>query len=205
MMTWIEEHWPKSTIFLAVYSTIFIFLFVLEIDIALFLIWIQLPVYWLHQFEEYVFPGGFIETFNRKVLGSSEKEWPMSKRASLWINIPIIYIAFPLSAILAGTVDISIGIWTAYFSILNAASHVGMFVIKRYNPGFFVSAFLNIPVGVFTVWYFYSNDVISVFGHLIGVLVAVAVQGGLMVWGLKFMRTKVKKKGSGKDRPLPAT
>ena len=81
-----------------------------------------------------------------------------------------------------------------------------MFVKKRkYNPGFFVSAFLNIPVGVFTVWYFYSNDVISVFGHLIGVLVAVAVQGGLMVWGLKFMRTKVKEKGSGKDRPLPAT
>ena len=38
--------------------------------------------------------------------------------------------------------------------------------------------------------------VISVFGHLIGVLVAVAVQGGLMVWGLKFMRTKVKEKSA---------
>ena len=110
MMSWIEEHWPKSTIFLAVYSTILIFLFVLETDIALFLIWIQLPVYWLHQFEEYVFPGGFIETFNRQILGSNEKEWPMSKKASFWINIPIIYIAFPLSAIMAGTVDISIGI-----------------------------------------------------------------------------------------------
>ena len=131
MMSWIEEHWPKSTIFLAVYSTILIFLFVLKIDIALFLIWIQLPVYWLHQFEEYVFPGGFIETFNRQILGSNEKEWPMSKRASFWINIPIIYIAFPLSAIMAGTIDISIGIWTAYFSILNATSHVGMFVKKK--------------------------------------------------------------------------
>ncbi|MCJ7684366.1 MAG: hypothetical protein MUO68_08735, partial [Desulfobacteraceae bacterium] len=108
-------------------------------------------------------------------------------------------IAFPLSAILAGTVDISIGIWTAYFSILNATSHVGVFVIKRYNPGFFVSAFLNIPVGVFTVWYFYSNDVISVFGHLIGILVAVAVQGGLMVWGLKFMRNKVKEKSAARN------
>ena len=108
--------------------------------------------------------------------------------------------AFPLSAILAGTVDISIGIWTEYFSILNALSHVGMFVKKRkYNPGCFVSAFLNIPVGVFTVWYFYSNDVISVFGHLTGILVAVAVQGGLMVWGLKFMRTKVKEKSAARN------
>jgi len=199
MMSWIEEHWPKSTIFLAVYSTILIFLFVLEKDIALFLIWIQVPIYWLHQFEEYVFPGGFMETFNRQVLGSNEKEWPLSKKASFWINIPIIYIAFPFSAILAGTVDISIGIWTAYFSILNAISHVGMFVKKKYNPGFFVSVTLNIPLGVFTVWYFYSNDVISVFGHLIGVLVAVAVQGGLMVWGLKFMRTKVKEKSATKN------
>ena len=152
----------------AVFWHLVVFLFVLEIDFALFLIWIQLPVYWLHQFEEYVFPGGFLETFNKKVLGSNENEWPISKRAALWINIPIIFIAFPLSAILAGTVDISIGIWTAYFSILNAASHAGMFVIKwKYNPGFFISAFLNIPVGVFTVWYFYSNNVISTFGHLI--------------------------------------
>lgn len=79
MISWIEEHWPKSTIFLAVYSTILIFLFVLKIDIALFLIWIQLPIYWLHQFEEYVFPGGFMETFNRQILGSSEKDWPLSK------------------------------------------------------------------------------------------------------------------------------
>ena len=78
MISWIEEHWPKSTIFLAVYSTILIFLFVLEIDFALFLIWIQLPVYWLHQFEEYVFPGGFLETFNKKVLGSNENEWPIA-------------------------------------------------------------------------------------------------------------------------------
>lgn len=199
MMSWIEEHWPKSTIFLAVYSTILIFLFVLEKDIALFLIWIQLPIYWLHQFEEYVFPGGFIETFNRQVLGSNEKEWPMSKKASFWINIPIIYIAFPLSAILAGTVNISIGIWTAYFSILNAITHVGMFVRIKYNPGFFVSAFLNIPIGVFTVWYFYSNDVISALGHLLSIFVAVAVQGGLMVWGLKFMRTKVKEKSATKN------
>ncbi|MBW1869984.1 MAG: hypothetical protein JRI73_12045 [Deltaproteobacteria bacterium] len=82
----------------------------------------------------------------------------------------------------------------------DSTSHVGMFVIKwKYNPGFFISAFLNIPVGVFTVWYFYSNDVISIFGHLIGILVAVAVQGGLMVWGLKFMRTKVKEKSAARN------
>ena len=70
-----------------------------------------------------------------------------------------------------------------------------MFVIKKkYNPGLFVSVFLNIPLGVFTVWYFCSNDVISLLGHLVGILLAVAVQGGLMIWGLKFMRAKVKKK-----------
>ena len=90
MMSWLKENWPKSTIFLAVYSTIFIFLFVLEKDIALFLIWIQLPIYWLHQFEEFVFPGGFMETFNRQILGSDEREWPLSRKEVFWINIPII-------------------------------------------------------------------------------------------------------------------
>ena len=34
----------------------------------------------------------------------------LEKKASFWINIPIIFIAYPISAILAGYIDISIGI-----------------------------------------------------------------------------------------------
>ncbi len=192
IMKWLEENWTKSTFFLALYLTIILVLFVSDKDFALFLIWIQTPVYFLHQFEEYIYPGGFIEFFNTKALGSKKKDFPLTKKESFWINIPIIFIGFPLSAILAGQIDISIGIWTAYFSIINALSHLGIFFRYRYNPGFIVSLFLNIPVGLYTIYYFASHHLISLNMHIVGLVIAICIQGILMIYGLKFLKTKVK-------------
>ncbi|MFA4662366.1 HXXEE domain-containing protein [Pyrococcus kukulkanii] len=192
IISWLEEYWPVSTPFLAVYVTVLLVLFVLKENFALFLIWLQTPVYWVHQFEEYVYPGGFVEFFNRKVLGSKREDWPLTKTHALWINVPIIFVAFPLSAILAGLVDVSIGVWTAYFSILNALSHVGMFFKHGYNPGLVASALLNIPVSAYTVYYFATSYPLSLGTHVASFLVALAIQGTLMVWGLKFMKAKAE-------------
>lgn len=192
IMKWLEENWTKSTLFLALYLTIILVLFVSDKDFALFLIWIQTPVYFLHQFEEYIYPGGFMEFFNTKALGSKKKDFPLTKKESFWINIPIIFIGFPLSAILAGQIDISIGIWTAYFSIINALLHLALFFRKGYNPGFIVSLFLNIPVGFYTIYYFASHHLISLNMHIMGFVMAIFIQGILMIYGLKFLKTKVK-------------
>ncbi len=191
-MKWLYDNWYKSTIFIAVYMLIVLFLFVLETDFALFLIWIQFVVYLFHQFEEYILPGGFVKFFNNKILGSTREKFPLDDVASFWINIPIIYIAYPLSAILSGYVDISIGIWTAYFSIINALSHVGMFFKYRYNPGFFVSLFLNIPIGIYTIYYFASQNIISMNEQLIGLGIGILTQAVVMIYGFKVLKPKVK-------------
>ena len=192
-MKWIKENWSKSTLFLALYVTILLVLFVMEKDFALFLIWIQVPVYFLHQFEEYVCPGGFMEFFNTKVLGANKTDFPLTKTVSFWINIPIIFIGFPLSAILSGQIEIAIGIWTAYFSILNALSHVGLFFRNGYNPGLVVSVFLNIPLGIYTIYYFVSHDIISLQMHLFGGVFALMVQGVVVIYGLKYLKKQVQK------------
>ena len=193
-MKWLYDNWYKSTIFLAIYLLIVLCIFVMKSDFALFLIWIQLVVYFLHQFEEYILPGGFVEFFNKYTLGSEKSDFPLNKVASFWINIPIIFIAFPLSAILAGYIDISIGIWAAYFSIINALSHVGMFFKNKfnYNPGLFVSLFLNIPVGIYTIYYFASENLISMNAHIIGLIIALLVQVIVMIYGFKVLKPKVK-------------
>src|ERR1700689_786958 len=126
MLKWLERDWPIPPIFLARDVTIPLGLFVLRSDFPLFLIWAQLPVYFLHQFEEYVFPGGFKEFFNTKVLGSPVAAEPLNARASMWINVPIVYVAFPISAVLATTASLTFGLWMAYFSVINALSHVVM-------------------------------------------------------------------------------
>ena len=100
--------------------------------------------------------------------------------------------AYPLSAILAGQVDISIGIWTAYFSIINAISHVGIYFKHRYNPGFFVSLFLNIPVGIYTIHYFNAQNLISINEQLIGLAIGLLIQAAVMIYGFKVLKPKVK-------------
>jgi len=190
-MKWLMRNWSKSTIFLAIYMTIPLVLFVMKENFVLFLIWIQIPCYFLHQFEEYILPGGFITFFNKKVLRSKQADFPIGEKESFWINIPIIYIAFPLSAILATQFGVAFGIWIAYFSVINAASHVGMVFKHKYNPGFWVSLLINIPVGIFTIWYFASNQIIPVSAHIIGLLIGVAVQGTVMFYGFKVLKPKV--------------
>ncbi|MCH2214799.1 MAG: HXXEE domain-containing protein [Flavobacteriales bacterium] len=191
-MKWLYNNWHKSTIFIAIYVLIFLLLFVLQSEFSLFLIWLQFVVYLFHQFEEYILPGGFVKFFNNKMLGSNNEKYPLDDKASFWINIPIIFIAYPLSAILAGNIDISIGIWTAYFSIINAISHVGMFFKHRYNPGLFVSIFLNIPVGIYTIYYFRSENIISTSEHAIGLVIGLLVQMAVMIFGFMILKPKVK-------------
>jgi hypothetical protein len=190
--SWVIEHWPKATIFLAIYTSILLYLFLFEGNLLLFLLWLQTPVYWLHQFEEYVYPGGFAEFFNHKLLGSRQDHWPVTKRFSFWINIPLIFVAFPLSAMLAGSLGLGWGIWTAYFSIINALSHVGMYFRFGYNPGFVVSLLFNIPVGIVTVYLFLNQTAISTSAHLLGIGIALLVQAGLMVWGFGVLRRRVQ-------------
>lgn len=189
---WLFEHWPKATVFLALYTVVLLFLYLFDRNPLLFLIWIQTPIYWLHQFEEYVVPGGFGAFFNRTLLNSPRSDWPVTPAFSFWINIPIIWIAFPLSAILAGGVGLAWGIWTVYFSILNAASHVVMAVRFGYNPGFGVSLLLNIPVGVFALITFIQQGAVTVGEHIVGIAIALLVQGLLMAWGLGVMRRQVR-------------
>lgn len=190
-MKWLYDNWYKSTLFLGCSLLIFLVIFVADNNFTLFLIWLQTVVYLFHQFEEYILPGGFVAFFNTNLLGSKQTEFPLDKKASFWINIPIIFIGFPISAILAGYIDISIGVWTVYFSIINAISHVIMFFRFRYNPGFFVSLFLNIPVGLFTIYHLTTNNIVSLKVHLIGFTIGVIIQLGLMIYGFLILKPKI--------------
>ena len=189
-MKYIVEKW-FNFIYILVVVALFALFFVKD-DFALFLIWSQFLIYLVHQFEEYIFPGGFLSYFNRVLLGSSKGDWPLTKLFSFFINVPIIFIGFPLSALLAQKIGLFIAVWTVYFSILNSLSHVGLFIKKGYNPGFVVSLLLNIPVGIFTLYYFVINDLVSISSHIIGFFIAFLIQFTLMIFGFKNLKPKVR-------------
>lgn len=185
------REWPKTTITSALYTMVLLLLFVMKQDFPLFLIWLHTPVYFLHEFEEYILPGGFLAFFNTKVLGSKNPEIALDVKRSFWINVPLIFVAYPLSAILATECGIAWGIWVAYFLVADALSHVVMFFQHRYNPGLVVSLLVNIPVGVITIWYFPSRHLISVQAHVVGLLIGLGAQAALIIYGLAMLKPSI--------------
>lgn len=74
-MEWLYANWMKATPFLALYTFILVWLNVRDSNYFLYLIWLQGIIYWVHEFEEYVCPGGFLDFFNRGPLGSTRGDY----------------------------------------------------------------------------------------------------------------------------------
>jgi len=75
ILNWLYENWMKGTPFLALYTFILIWLYVKDANYPLFLIWLQCSAYWLHEFEEYVCPGGFLDYFKSFRLDPFTVDW----------------------------------------------------------------------------------------------------------------------------------
>ncbi|PCH59625.1 MAG: hypothetical protein COC19_06860 [SAR86 cluster bacterium] len=105
--------------------------------------------YPLHQFEEYVYPGGFMKDLTRNFLGIKDLDAIMDTRAIFLVNIPLIWLVLP-----------TMSVWTffnpdvlsalALFSLIAGLAHVVSSIKGRrlYNPGLFISCLLNIPLGI---------------------------------------------------------
>ena len=132
------------------------------------------------------------------MMRSTQDKYPLTKVGSFWINIPLVYIAMPFSALLAHFFGLEWGLWTAYFSFLNAFAHVVMFFIfgRKYNPGLVVSVLLNIPVGAYTVYYFLSNHLVSCSANITSIIVGILAQASMMIYGFGYLVPRMKREQS---------
>ncbi|MBI5458213.1 HXXEE domain-containing protein [Methanobacterium sp.] len=155
MLNWLYKNWAKLSVLFAIVLTVFIVIFIKLENIVLFLIWIQIPIYLLHQFEEHAW-NGFQNYINKKVFKVHEGNFPLNEKNIFWINIPIIWILMPIFAGLS-SINIMFGLWIPYFAVFNSLSHVIFSIRNReYNPGLIISLILGIPVGTYTLIVFYS-------------------------------------------------
>jgi len=56
---WLKRNWSETGLIVAIFLSVFLFVFVRPTDFVLFVILLQTPLYLIHETEEYVFPGGF--------------------------------------------------------------------------------------------------------------------------------------------------
>lgn len=192
MKNYLYKHWADSTYFLAIGITILLLSFLSTTPWVLFLIWLQFPVYLIHQGEEHFYPGGFKNTVNQEVFQSKVKDFPLNDANIFWINILAIWILFPCSAILAQHVSLQFGVLLPIFGLFNATLHILSWIIKqRYNPGLIASVCLNYPTGILTLYLMRQGDLITTTNVFLSLVLTVILH--LLIVGIILAKLYYKK------------
>ena len=141
------------------------------------LLWLHFVTLLIHQFEEYVYPGGFKTFFQENIYNKNPIiRFPLNDRGIILVNVVLGWTAYLVSAIY-GMEKLWLAIGLLGVTILNGFMHTLMFVLKRkYNPGFYSGLFLMIPFGIFVLFKIQASISISQGKHgLIIFLIAVAL------------------------------
>ncbi len=146
MWSWLvrEWQWPMATLFAAVFLLALLPLVVISAGWPLALVFVQLPLYMLHQWEEH--RSDRFRLYANRVIGGGREA--LTPAATFWINCLGVW-AVDLAAIyLAWMFGPAAGLAAAYLAVVNALLHIGPAISRReYNPGLATACLLFVPIG----------------------------------------------------------
>lgn len=146
-MRWLIREWPYAALFTAVFLLLLL-PFIGALGLALTLVYLQLPLYMLHQFEEHD-QDRFRKFANQMLAGGKEALTPA---AVFVINSVGVWGIDLLALYLACFVDLAFGLVAIYLPVVNAITHVvGTLVLRRYNPGLWTGLALFLPFGIWAL------------------------------------------------------
>jgi hypothetical protein len=141
-------------------------------DLALILVFLQLPVYMLHQLEEHD-DDRFRRFINDLVGGDRDI---LSKTAVFVINVPGVWGVNMISILLAISLYPGFGLIGVYLTLVNGVVHVAQAIrLRGYNPGLVTAVVLFIPVGSAALWALHVSGKISPAYDALGLGSAIAI------------------------------
>ncbi len=148
-------------------------------DLALILVFLQLPAYMLHQMEEH--DDDRFRHFVNRILGGGREI--LSKNAVFVINVPGVWGVNLFSILLAYGVDIGFGLIGIYLSLVNAFVHLAQAIhLRCYNPGLISAVILFFPVGGIALWKICATGSVPMIYHILGAGSAIAIHLGIVVY-----------------------
>lgn len=145
----------------------------------LWFLFLAVPALVLHQFEEYVLPGGYAPWFNAHVYRSRNPHFPLHKQQVALNHLPLM-VLFPLLA-LAGSRWPFFGLGGLYGLMADAMFHVAATAAGgRYAPGTVTGLVLYLPLGLGATPYFVRVGDVTVTGLLVAAFGGVLVLSALL-------------------------
>jgi hypothetical protein len=116
-----------------------------------------------HQFEEYVFPGGFPAAANRALFGEKDDiaRYPLNELSATIVNTFLAYSLYIVGIFCHNC--LWLGIFIAYFTMAHVLMHclkLNISLKAWYSPGCLSSLFIMLPMGVYYLWYVATHFIV---------------------------------------------
>lgn len=184
---WLVQNWALVSIPLALFL-ILIGPFVYKgIGFPAILIYLLLPLYMFHQYEEHS-QNQFKLYVNRLLAQGSEI---FTDTAIFYINVLAVWLAYVVILYLYVFIGPVWGLIAGYMTALNGLGHTAMSLRNReYNPGLWTSLFLFIPMGIYTIYEIGQQSGAGMVVHLVALGAAILIHATIII----YVATKLSKK-----------
>ena len=152
----------------------------------------------VHQFEEYAWPGGFPSITNIAAFGEKEApdRYPLNANqcwiSNVFLTYPfyVIPVFFP-DLIWLGLAQIMLGLM---IQVPAHAIAVNIRLKSFYNPGLGATMFLQVPLGIYYIWYVATNNLASTGTYVIGFIGAIVAMLVLFLLPIRLLATNRESK-----------
>ena len=101
-MKWVYKNWAKVGGVISIIIILYVLFSEHKLSDFNSLIWIHFALLLIHQFEEYVFPGGFKDFFNKNIWNKNKiLRYPLNNKGIILVNVLIAWTAYGMSAFFA--------------------------------------------------------------------------------------------------------
>jgi hypothetical protein len=190
-MNFMRMHWFDLGIVLAV--VVGAFLLINHPNGLTLLLWLSLITLFLHQFEEYRYPGYFPGMMNSVMFSSQQPDrYPLNAQTALIVNVIVGWLFYFIAAVFSEKA-IWLGIATVLVSVGNFFAHTFLFNIKGktiYNPGMLTAIVLFLPLSVYFFSSVIQGNVASTIDWGIGILLGIALNAIGILKMIDWMKDK---------------
>jgi hypothetical protein len=179
MMSRIYSNWVYGGFLAGLFMLLLMPLLTIGWPTQLKLFYLTLPIYMLHQYEEW--DKDRFRIFLNNHLGRDENL--LTHKAGFVINIFGVWGVISASLYLAFYVNPGFGLIATYLVLVNALVHLlAAFILRSYNPGLITAIVLFIPLSTFTLYQenFGSDRTFQFLGIVIAILIHAAIMGHLL-------------------------
>ena len=176
-MDWFTRNWMYGGAFAGVFLLALVPLLVGAWSLPLLLVYLQLPIYLIHQVEEH-HADRFRQFVNDNIAGGLPA---LTTAAVVVINVPGVWGIDLVALYLARFVDLGLGLIAVYLTLVNAIAHVGAaIVLRRYNPGLVTALVLFFPVGIWALVAVSRAPGVTMTDQIIGLAIAVLIHAAIL-------------------------